>query len=129
MGLLLGHCRNELRLPRPTCWLLQAPPTEERSPLKSPLLSPWCKVRVGAPTKPPMILGAGRALGSLFLLEQPETQEVVLPWPGGGAVWSARCCFSGLPAPSRGLHGAGCGSASPSPLQNSPRGVLFWKSC
>ena len=59
-------------------------PTEERSRLKSLLLSPWCKVRVGAPTKPPMMLGAGRVLDSLFLLEQPETQEVVLPWPEEG---------------------------------------------
>ena len=40
--------------------------------------------RVGAPTKPPMMLGAGRVLDSLFLLEQPETQEVVLPWPEEG---------------------------------------------
>lgn len=64
------------------------------------LLSPWCKVRVGAPTRPPMMLGAGRVLDSLFLLEQPETQEVVLPWPGGGAAWLMRCCFSCLPSQS-----------------------------
>ena len=31
-----------------------------------------------------MMLGAGRVLDSLFLLEQPETQEVVLPWPEEG---------------------------------------------
>lgn len=97
VGVTAWHCRYELSLPRPTCWLLQFLPMEERSRRK--VSSCPHGARSGSSHKTTHDAGSREGAG-FFLLEQPETQEVVLPWPGGGAAWLTRCCFSCLPSQS-----------------------------
>ena len=88
LGLLLGHCRYELSLPRSVCWLLQTPPHFSVS-VRFPVQSPWYEIRVQAPVKwPTMLCGGWLSSQVLFPLEEPRALgrplHMVLGWPGGG---------------------------------------------
>lgn len=52
--------------PKAYVLVVAIPPMEERSTTEGLLLSPWCKVRVGAPTRPPMMLGSREGAGFSF---------------------------------------------------------------
>lgn len=89
-------------------WLLQAPSSfsiSVRYPLVKPCIFPHsnCRARSeqGVPQSDPDVWGTGcSSLGSLFLLEELEIQELETPlhivwnWPGVGSVQSVCSCFS-----------------------------------
>lgn len=89
LGLLVGHHRHELRLPRPSAGPCKPLPLLHHSQNprgwapKSPLQSQRCEIRGGAPTKCCTMLGRLVAtMGSLFWLEE----VVPLAGVGGGGV-------------------------------------------